>query len=107
VAWWVEQSRGRRYSRRKSGPGVARTLIERRGEPHRRRDSDSLVKTQAKSEGQIRAGMVMDALIDAFVVVSDSSLKRRYEVMGALMAAQDALPDEIPAPASEAREERA
>jgi len=46
----------------------------------------------------MRAGMIVDSLIDAFVIVSESSFERRYKVMGALRAAMDYLPDELPVP---------
>lgn len=54
------------------------------------------------SEAKMRAGMVSDALIDAFVIVSESDLERRYSVMGAIRAAMDALPEELPAYTDEA-----
>jgi hypothetical protein len=49
------------------------------------------------SISDMRAGMVSDALIDAFVIVSESSLERGYKVMGALRLAVDLIPDEVEA----------
>jgi hypothetical protein len=55
------------------------------------------------SEARMRGGILSDALIDAFVIVSDSNCPRRYAIMGALMVAGDLLPDEIE-PGAEAPE---
>jgi len=46
------------------------------------------------SEESMRASMLSDALIDAFVIVSEGDLERRYEVMGAFLVAHDAADEE-------------
>jgi hypothetical protein len=50
------------------------------------------------SEAKMLAGMISDALMDAYVALSDISLDRRHKIMGALMVARDALPEEMPGP---------
>ena len=56
-----------------------------------RRQDDEL---ELPSEAWMRANILTDALIDAFVIVSQSDFERRYEVMGALLVAHEAADEE-------------
>ncbi len=51
----------------------------------------------------MRAGLISDALVDAFCIVGEGCEEGRYRVMGALMVARDYLPDEMPEPPEVAR----